>query len=48
MLLERGIITMAKNDFLFVAPPLTIPEVDLDYAIKSIDEVVTDIDHYVD
>nr|WP_172685383.1 aminotransferase class III-fold pyridoxal phosphate-dependent enzyme [Methylobacterium oryzae] len=48
LLLERGIITMAKNDFLFVAPPLTIPEVDLDYAIKSIDEVVTDIDHYVD
>jgi taurine---2-oxoglutarate transaminase len=48
LLLERGVITMAKNDFLFVAPPLTIPEVDLDYAIGSIDEVAAILDEHVE
>jgi taurine---2-oxoglutarate transaminase len=46
-LLERGVLLIAKWDFVFLAPPLTIDNAQLDVALDHLDEVLSFTDTLV-
>jgi taurine--2-oxoglutarate transaminase len=46
-LLERGLLVIAKWDFVFVAPPLTIDEAQINEALNALDDVLTYTDSVI-
>jgi taurine--2-oxoglutarate transaminase len=46
ILLENGIFTLVRWNFIFVAPPLTITEEEIDIATEAISKSLTLADEY--
>lgn len=46
--LERGLMVLARENFIFVAPPLITSEEDISFGMSVLDEVLTEIDARLD